>query len=545
MTANDAPPHPAPQPKVSVHPILGVLGVLLGACIATLLGRLLSVGLADLRGGMSLGSDEASWIGTSFNAAMMFIGPFSVYLGGLLGPRRVLLTCAAAFTLISVAMAFTHSLPVLLILLVCAGLTGGTFYPLTLSFVLRALPMNFVLLGIAAYGVDVVISAHVATWLEAWYVQHLSWHWIFWNGVVLTPIMMLLVHFGIPPQPLPRQHRQELAPSWAGFLYASLGFALAYVALDQGQRLNWFGSGTEVALAMTGALLLLLSLTRRARRPNPLINLRFLLRRNIVLLALCLIMFRFDLLATLVAVPSYLSSLHGYLPLQTGPVLLWDALPQLLWGITAIYLLRVVDARLVMATGFTLTAIACIMNAHLSSAWTGSSFLDTQLLIAVGQALAVNGLVGSIILEVVNSGALTRPIDVLTFSAFMHTVRILGGEIGVAFLQRVLDVREKFHSNILGLNVHPGSPAVMQRFFGLTAGVASGSPGPGTAAGRAAEILSLQIRGQAFTMAVSDAFTVFAWVSIACLCVIACMGRVKTQYRQILANPAAAVAAGA
>ena len=81
-------------PTLTIHPYHGIAGVLLGAMIATCTGRLMSVGLADIRGGLHLGVDEASWLNTSFNASMMFIGPFSVYLGGLLGPRRVLLACA-------------------------------------------------------------------------------------------------------------------------------------------------------------------------------------------------------------------------------------------------------------------------------------------------------------------------------------------------------------------------------------------------------------------------------------------------------------------
>src|SRR5580698_8554955 len=89
------------QPTLATHPFLGIAGVLLGAMIATCAGRLMSVGLADIRGALHLGADEASWINTSFNASMMFIGPFSVYLGGLLGPRRVLLACAWIFTAVS------------------------------------------------------------------------------------------------------------------------------------------------------------------------------------------------------------------------------------------------------------------------------------------------------------------------------------------------------------------------------------------------------------------------------------------------------------
>src|SRR5215471_20653957 len=73
------------------NPYVGTVGVFFGAGIATLNGRLISVGLPDLRGALGLGVDEASWIPTALNMAMMFMGPFSVYVGGLLGPRRVLL----------------------------------------------------------------------------------------------------------------------------------------------------------------------------------------------------------------------------------------------------------------------------------------------------------------------------------------------------------------------------------------------------------------------------------------------------------------------
>ena len=278
-----APPATTPAPSViTTHPLLGVLGVLLGASIATCSGRLISVGLADLRGYLHLGVDEASWVGTAFNAGLMFIGPFSVYLGGLLGARRVLLACASAFTLISLLLPLAPNLPVLLTLLVLAGLTAGTFYPLTLSFVLRNLPMRYVLLGIAMYAMDVVFTTNFATSLEAWYMDHLSWRWIFWNSAVLTPVMMVLVYFGIPWQPIPVPKEGQPKPSWRGFFYASLGFSLLYIALDQGQRLDWWHSGTIVALTVSGSFLLLMTVVRRLRMPNPLINLKFLVQRNVL-----------------------------------------------------------------------------------------------------------------------------------------------------------------------------------------------------------------------------------------------------------------------
>lgn len=533
------PATPAPS-LITTHPILGVFGVLLGAMIATCTGRLISVGLADLRGALHLGVDEASWIGTAFNAALMFIGPFSVYLGGLLGARRVLLACAGLFTVISVLLPFASGLPVMLLLLVLAGLTAGTFYPLTLSFVLRNLPMKYVLLGIAMYAMDIVFTTNMATSLEAWYMDHLSWHWIFWNSAVLTPLMMVLIHFGIPWQPLPKPKEGQPRPSWRGFLYASLGFALLYIALDQGQRLDWLNSATIVALTVTGLLLLLATVVRHLTMPNPLVNFKFLIRRNTLLLGVVLVFFRFVMLATVVLIPSYLGSIKGYLPLQTGPILLWVGLPQCIFGLLAMYLLKYIDARLILTAGFTLVAIACLMNAQLSSAWSGANFWLSQAVMAVGLALAFNSMVGAIILEVINTGALTRPIDVLTFAGYFQTVRLFGGEAGSAFMLHFLSVREQFHSNILGLGVHFGEPATRQRLLGLSAAMAAKSSGPDAAMGRAAEILGLQVRQQAFTLAISDCFTLVAWSVVCCLIVVACMERVPTQYQQVVAAAAKA-----
>ena len=80
-TPPSTPASPTPHSVITTHPVLGVLGVLLGAMTATFTGRLVSVGLADLRGYLHLGFDEASWIGTAINEGLMIIGPISVNLG--------------------------------------------------------------------------------------------------------------------------------------------------------------------------------------------------------------------------------------------------------------------------------------------------------------------------------------------------------------------------------------------------------------------------------------------------------------------------------
>jgi DHA2 family multidrug resistance protein len=527
--------HAQVEPSHPVHPILGIGGVLLGASIATFFGRLLSVGASDIRGALHLDVDSASWIGTTYNMGLMFIGPFSVYLGGILGPRRVLLASAAILTLLTAIMPFAGSLGALLFLLALAGLTAGTFYPLTLSFILRNLPQNLIHVGIGAYAFDIVVTTHLAHSYEGWMMTTLSWHWIFWTIAFVTPLMIALVSFGIPRQPLPQPKPGQPKPSWRGFLYASLGAAFLYGALDQGLRLDWWRSGTFVALVVSGTFLVLCALVRHFSQPNPLINFPFLRRRNTVLLGLTVATFRFVLLATVVLVPGYLAVIKGYRPEQTGPVLLWLAIPQIFAGSLAVFLLGKIDARLVLAAGFTIVAVGCLMNARISTDWSGNSFDASQLVLAIGEGFAFNGMVGSIILDILNSGSLEKAADVLSFAGFFQTVRLFGGEIGASFIQFFLHRRQVFHADLLAAGVEGGSAPVVSRTRLLLGGMHAGAATQDIAFGRAATIFGGTLQRQAYTQAVMDSFMLIAYAATGCLFIVVCLKSLKVGFSQIIA----------
>src|SRR5215468_5056461 len=95
--------------EISKSPLLGILGVITGAGIVTLTGRMISLGLADLKGNVGISFDDGAWISSAYNIALMFIGPFTVYVGALLGPRRILFIAATSFSLICLFAPFIHS----------------------------------------------------------------------------------------------------------------------------------------------------------------------------------------------------------------------------------------------------------------------------------------------------------------------------------------------------------------------------------------------------------------------------------------------------
>jgi MFS transporter, DHA2 family, multidrug resistance protein len=519
--------------EVSTRPLLGILGVVTGAGLVTLAGRLLSLGLADLKGHVGISFDDGAWLDSAFNASLMFIGPFTVYLGGLLGPRRVLLFAAGLFAVTSLFLPFIHSYSLLVAALIVAGLTSGTFYPLTLTFALRNIPLRYLPFTIALYATFVDGAVNVAPSLYGLYRDHLSWQWMFWNSAVIAPVMMLCIYFGIPPAP-PRK-KGGAVPSFAGFLYLSAGLALTFAALQQGQRLDWWRSGAFNALFWSGAFFLLCSLVRRLRAPNPLVALPYLLKWNTILLGCLLFWFRFTLCTTIILIPQSLA-IHGFEADQIGPAIIWSALPVIpIAFIAGLLLLRKVDPRLLFAVGLACTAFAAWLCSQYTTAWAAQNFYRTELLVGVGQAFAFIGLVGCIVLQAIFSGGLAKAEWALSLSAFFHVIRLFGGTAGAIYMGHFIAQREKLHSNLLGLHVSAGNWITDQNIRAMTAGLYAKSSGIAAASARAIDLIGARLRLQAYSLSLVDGFLLIAWSCACALILVALLRKSPLNYGDLSA----------
>jgi DHA2 family multidrug resistance protein len=308
---------------------------------------------------------------------------------------------------------------------------------------------------------------------------------------------------------------------------------LLFAALDQGQRLDWWRSGMFNALFASGSFFLLCALVRRLRIPNFLVDLPYLRQWNTILLAVALFTFRFVLLATILIIPQTLS-VRGLDAEQLGPAVVWTAIFELtLAFVGALLLYKGIDSRLLMAIGFTAIAFACVINANFTSAWGPEDYFRSALLMAVGQSFAMLGLVTSLILQAAFSGGLEAPQRALTFSAFFHTVRLLGGQAGVALMTYFIADRERLHSNLLGLRVQSGDWITDGTMRHLAAGLAAKSNGAMAATGRALGIIDAKLRLQAYSLTFIDAFHLVAWACAGMLLLTALLRKSPLNFRQL------------
>ena len=514
-TPADVPSSPTlpPQAPATSIPWLGLLAVLMGTFISTLTGRLSNFGLADIRGNVHAGFDEGAWITTAQSSAQMAVAVAAVWLGSVYGPRRVLLWASMSFALTSLISGFAASLPALLMLQFMSGVASGFFIPLTLGFILVNTPPKYWAFGIALYALNLEFSLNISASLEGWYVEHLSWRCIFWQNVPLALIMTLCLRRGMKLTPI----NPTRPPSdWFGLAAGGIGLALIYAALDQGNRLDWLNSGLICGLLIAGALLFVAFLVHELTTPHPLVDFKLVMSYPLPFLLLLIGFLRLSILATAILIPLFLGSVRGFRALEVGDTLWWIAAPQLILCGLAGLMLRRSDARLVACIGLSFVSFACLLVAwNITPQWGSDQFLPSQLLQAVGQSFALSGIVFFGVLHL-------KPKDALTFGAALQTARVMGGEIGTAFVTTLSRKRAQIASNMIGQHVRVGDPAVLARIRAYGAATTRVFD-PALATKRGTDVLGNVVRAMSTTQAVVDCFIVIGGLAAVALVVLVLM----------------------
>ena len=332
----------------------------------------------------------------------------------------------------------------------------------------------------------------------------------------MLPLMFACISYGVPREAINTRLMRDL--DWPGLAYAAIGLGLLYAGLDQGNRLDWSNNGLITGLLLSGALVTTAFIFRELATPRPFLNIGRLLRGNLLLLVLLLAGFRFIILSTAYIIPTYLQNVQNFRELQVGSVLLWIALPQLVIAIPLAELLRRTDARWVLALGSLLIGIACWMATDLTSAWATVDFLPSQILQAVGQSFALTALV-TLVVRMIN------PTDALAIGFLLQSSRLFGGEIGTAFMQTFVRVREQIHSNLVGLHVDATAGFTADRLAAYRAAVGAHTADLAGASAQATKLLATTVAQQASVLAYIDGFMAAAGGAFLCILLVALMNR--------------------
>jgi MFS transporter, DHA2 family, multidrug resistance protein len=513
--SSDADQGPLSRGGIAPQPLFAVGAVLLGSFLANFDSRLTSVGLPDLRGAFSLGFDEGAWLSTAAIGSQIFIAPAVAWLATVFGLRRILGIPSLVYALISLLIPFVHDYPALIALSIVHGLLLGMFVPATLMIIFRNLPIKWWLPAIAIYSIRVGFALDTSTWLVGFYIDHWGWQWLYWQGVVIAPLMGLMVYLGTPHEPV---NREVLADAdWGGMLLLGTGVSMIYAGLDQGNRLDWLESGTVAALLIGGGVLCVAFLINETIVRRPWAHVSVLFSRNVGLALVVILLYTLTSVSNSSLVPNFLGIVGQLRPEQTGVLLLtYGALPMLVMVPMSIFLLRHFDPRFVLVVGLSAFAAANLLGTQLTHDWRLGDFVTTAVLQSIGQAFTLL----PIIIIAVSNADVTRA---TAFAAYIQVMRLGGAEIGVALMGTWLRVREQIHSNFLGQHLANGSADVTRILRQLADSFAS--HGAAIAPARALGSLSALVQRESNVLAYADGFWLTFWIAIVALGFVILMTR--------------------
>jgi DHA2 family multidrug resistance protein len=506
---------PLSRGGIAPRPLFAVVAVLLGSFLANFDSRLTSVGLPDLRGAFSLSFDEGAWLSTAAIGSQICIAPAVAWLATVFGLRRVLGIPSLAYALISLVIPFVHNYDALIALSITHGLLLGTFVPATLMIVFRNLPIKWWLPAIAIYSIRVGFALDTSSTLVGFYVDHLGWQWLYWQGVVIAPLMGLMVYLGTPHEPVNRPLLEQA--DWGGMLLLGTGVSMIYAGLDQGNRLDWLESGTVMALLLGGGVLSLSFLINEYLVRRPWAHVNVLFNRNVGLSLVVILLYTLCSLSNSSLVPNFLAAVGALRPEQTGTLLVtYGALPMFVMVPVSIFLLRHFDPRGVLVVGLSAFAAANLLGTQLTHDWAPGDFIPIVLLQSVGQAFTLL----PILVIALSHADFTRA---TAFAAYIQVMRLGGAEIGVALMGTWLRVREQIHSNFLGQHLANGSADVSRILQQLSGSFAS--HGAAAAPARALGSLSALVQRESNVLAYIDGFWLTFWLAMIALGFVSLMTR--------------------
>lgn len=492
--------------KTSLKAWVAVIGGLFGCFMAGMNVHVTSAALPEIQGSLSASFEEGSWISTAYLVAEIVMIPLTAWLVEVFSLRRVMLVGSAIFLAASVACSFSPNLATLIAIRVVQGAAGAVLIPLSFQLIITELPASRVAMGMALFSLSNSVAQAAGPSIGGWLTDAYSWRWIFYLQLIPGVFLLAAVAWAIAPQtPQLEKLRQG---DWLGIASMIVGLGAVQIVLEEGGRKDWFGSEFIVWMLAIGVGALLLFIYTQLYGRRSFINLRLLAGYNFGVASAAMFIFGAATFGLVFLVPNYLSQLHGYNAREIGISLIAYGLVQLLLAPLMPRLMRWLNPKLMVASGFAIMALGCYLGAHLDADSAANVIIPSTVVRGIGQPFIM------VALSVLAVSGLSKQ-EAGSASALFSMLRNLGGAVGTAALTQIVSQRERFHSERIGEQVTLFAPALQERVQGDPGGAFALNEWLPEQAETLAR-LGAHIRHEAFLMAYGDAFYLSFLALLAC-----------------------------
>ena len=520
--------------RAPTGPLL-VAAIVLATLTEAIASTVLSLGRNDMIGDIHATPDEFAWLDIGYIASKLTGFMVAPWLITRIDPRRLIIGATLVMGAACGIAAITARLDLLVALRVIQGFSGGTLLVAGQAIFFLAYPRSRqpILQALFAMG-SVVAPATIAPALQGWLVDNQSWAWIFFGvvPVALAAIGLLLIADGPSPVATSR-----LPFDWTGFLLISVTFFCFTYVLNQGSRWRWFEEPRIVWLTLIGAAALLAFLGRQAiARRHGLVDFTVFRSSDFSFAFIVSFVAGAALFGSAFLIPSFAVSVLAFTPTDAGQLLLPSGVLFVGALLIGAFLMQVRGAPPIATVPFGILMIMAAM--WMLSGSTSESGADDMMAAIVLRGFGLGFLFLSITLIAFSElNARNRAAGIGLFNAG----RQLGGLMGVAGLQTLIDYNVTANATVLGASVTAGVPAVSERLTTMSTMLAARGM-DGVAAGRTAVgLLGRTITGQSTVIAFDTAFAAIALLFVVAAPVLVTIKIGLSRYAQAMTVSAPAL----
>jgi MFS transporter, DHA2 family, multidrug resistance protein len=495
--ATTAPPAmmgaPAAEERIAPRRLVAFLIMVFGMFMSILDIQIVSASLSDIQAGLSASSTEVSWVQTAYLIAEVIAIPLSGFLSRALGTRLLFAISASGFTIASFLCGFATTIEEMIVWRAIQGFLGAGMIPTVFASAYTVFPRTkFHIVG-PIIGLVATLAPTIGPTVGGFITDVMSWHWLFFinvvPGVIITVGVLALVDFDQPNFALLEHF------DWWGLIFMA-GFlgSLEYV-LEEGPQYEWLQDTSVAIFAAVCFVSAIAFFWRVLTAAEPIVDLRAFTNRNFAIGCLLQFCIGIGLYGLTYMYPRYLAEVRGYSAMMIGETMFVSGITMFLMAPVVGRLMQRVDMRYLIAFGLIVFGIGTWQMTWITRDFDFNELLVPQILRGIGMMCAMvptnNVALGTLAPELLKNA-----------SGLFNLMRNLGGALGLAIINQVLNDRTDLHISRLQERVNWGNATAVETLNTFTQRL----QGMGDAALMAMKQLSQIVHRQAVVMGYGDAF---------------------------------------
>lgn len=465
----------------------------MGTFIQILDTSIANVSIPYIAGDLGVSPNEGTWVITSFAVSNAIVLPLTGWLAIRLTEMRLFILSTTLFSITSWLCGISWSLPALIFFRIIQGAAGGALIPLSQSLLLQHFPPEKKGMALGIWAMIVIVAPILGPIMGGWITETYGWRWIFYINIPIGFLSAGLTALTCQVKGTPRKVPVDIV----GFIFLFVAVSSFQVLLDEGNKLDWFGSNEIIILGLASFISFAIFIPWNFYSDSPVVDFSFFRNTNFLFGTIVISVGYFLFFGSVVLLPLWLQTQQEYTSLWAGLAVAPIGIMPLFLSIIIGQIVYKMDPRWLVTASFLIFSYTFFWFSGYTTNISYYQLIIPRIIQGVGVALFFIPLV-TISLTGISNDKLSSATGVSNFIRL-----IMGGGVGTSVFVTLWTRRETFHHSQLAEVATLANPET-KSFLDTLAGF-------GVYGKKAYAILDNTVAHQAYMLSTNDIFWMAAW----------------------------------